>query len=132
MDWHPDGTKLTFDTESNLQGDIHVVNADGSGLQLPIEGGFGADWSPDGRRIAFARLEQKQVFVMNADESNEQQLTCRGNAENPTWSPDGDPIAFADLDEDGDLDAMFANPQKNSAQVWLNDGKEMFVDTGRH
>ncbi len=137
-DWHPDGTKLSFDTESNLQGDIYVVNADGSGLQLLIEDGFWADWSPDGtqivfcskrdgnvevfladadgsnqrrltknrsleyfptwspdgRRIAFARLEARQIFVMDADGTNEQQLTYQRNAENPSWSPDGDYIAY--------------------------------------
>ncbi|HBY08533.1 MAG TPA: hypothetical protein DEH22_12395, partial [Chloroflexi bacterium] len=32
-DWHPDGARISFDTESNLQGDIYVVNADGSGLE---------------------------------------------------------------------------------------------------
>jgi Tol biopolymer transport system component len=70
-DWHPDGSKLSFDTEINLHGDIYIVNADGSGLQLLIKDGFWADWSPDGSRIAFARLETKQIFVMDADVSNE-------------------------------------------------------------
>ncbi|PKO07474.1 MAG: hypothetical protein CVU41_01915 [Chloroflexi bacterium HGW-Chloroflexi-3] len=27
-----------------------------------------------------------------------------------------------DLDDDGDLDAVFANPMRNHAEVWFNDG----------
>jgi len=144
-DWHPDGTKLTFDTEFNLEGDIYVVNADGSGLQRLVQDGFWADWSPDGtqlvfaskrdgnveiyvadadgsnqrrltnnrqldyfpawspdgRRIAFARLEKKQIYVMDADGSNEQQLTHQSNAENPAWSPDGAQIAFQSSSQGG-------------------------------
>jgi TolB protein len=51
-------------------------------------------WSPDGRRIAFARLEEKQIYVMNADGSDERPLTHLSNAENPSWSPDGAQIVF--------------------------------------
>jgi putative intracellular protease/amidase len=36
---------------------------------------------------------------------------------------------LGDLDGDGDLDAVFANPMRNPAQVWLNDGRGAFVDT---
>lgn len=38
---------------------------------------------------------------------------------------------LGDLDGDGDLDAVFANPQKNASAVWLNDGDGVFVDTGQ-
>lgn len=40
-------------------------------------------------------------------------------------------IGLGDLDGDGDLDAVFANPQKNAAQAWLNDGRGHFTDTGQ-
>jgi Tol biopolymer transport system component len=142
-DWHPDGTKLSFDTEFNLEGDIYIVNTDGSGLQRLVQDGFWADWSPDGtqlvfaskrdgnveiyvadadgsnqrrltdnrqldyfpawspdgRRIAFTRLEKKQIYVMDANGSNERQLTHQSNAENPSWSPDGTQIAFQSSSE---------------------------------
>ena len=35
----------------------------------------------------------------------------------PTWQ-----ISLADLDDDGDLDAVFANSQQIASEVWLNDG----------
>ena len=38
---------------------------------------------------------------------------------------------LGDLDGDGDLDAVFANPQRNSSQVWLNDGSGTLIDTGQ-
>jgi hypothetical protein len=38
---------------------------------------------------------------------------------------------LGDLDGDGDLDAVLANPMKNNAQVWLNDGSATFIDTGQ-
>ncbi len=38
---------------------------------------------------------------------------------------------LGDLDGDGDLDAVFANPQKHSSEVWLNDGSGTLVDTGQ-
>jgi hypothetical protein len=44
----------------------------------------------------------------------------------PTWK-----IGLADLDNDGDLDAVFANGQSNDSQVWLNDGGGIFIDTGQ-
>ena len=39
--------------------------------------------------------------------------------------------ALGDLDNDGDLDAVFANPQKNASAVWLNNGSGGFADTGQ-
>ena len=38
---------------------------------------------------------------------------------------------LGDLDGDGDLDAVFANPQRHNSQVWLNDGSGTLVDTGQ-
>lgn len=38
---------------------------------------------------------------------------------------------LGDLDADGDLDAVFANPQRHNSEVWLNDGGGTFVDTGQ-
>jgi putative intracellular protease/amidase len=38
---------------------------------------------------------------------------------------------LGDLDGDGDLDAVFANPQRHNSEVWLNDGSGTLVDTGQ-
>jgi hypothetical protein len=55
------------------------------------------DWSPDGRRVAFASREEGgwDIFVAPADGSQRIKLT-RGNGTNvaPTWSPDGQWVAY--------------------------------------
>ncbi len=63
-------------------------------------------WSPDGRRIAFARggYPFEDIYVMNADGSGLTRLTSTSSREvDPAWSPDGARIAFAS-DREGDLD----------------------------
>ena len=40
-------------------------------------------------------------------------------------------IGLTDLDDDGDLDAVFANTQETPSRVWLNDGTGTFTDTGQ-
>lgn len=101
-DWHPDGTRISFDTESNLQGDIYVVNADGSNLQLLIEDGFWADWSPDGTQIVFAskRDGNVELYLADADGGNQRRLTQNRKLDYfPDWSPDGRRIAFAVMED---------------------------------
>jgi len=46
-------------------------------------------------------------------------------------SPETVQTGLGDLDGDGDLDMVLANPMRNNAQVWLNDGDGSFVDTGQ-
>lgn len=99
-DWSPDGTRISFDTEYNLQGDIYIVNSDGSNLQLLVEDGFWADWSPDGRQIVFAskRDGNVELYLADADGDNQRRLTQTERMEYfPDWSPDGQRIAFTVL-----------------------------------
>jgi Tol biopolymer transport system component len=101
-DWHPNGTSLSIDTETDLQGDIYIVNADGSDLQLLIEDGFWADWSPDGTQIVFAsrRDGNVELYLADTDGSNQRRLTQNGRLDYfPDWSPDGRRIAFAVLED---------------------------------
>jgi dipeptidyl aminopeptidase/acylaminoacyl peptidase len=112
--WLPDG-KIVFASRRPLhvftttKGDhyeLYVMNADGSekqALLVPGDGPF--SWSPDGRKIAFARRHNgsSQVYVMNADGSGVRRLTSRprpraGGSWNVFaggWSPDGRKLALA-------------------------------------
>jgi Tol biopolymer transport system component len=54
-------------------------------------------WSPNGRQLAFDRLDNgnKDVWIMNTDGSGQRQLTfSRKNDDFPQWSPNGRWLAF--------------------------------------
>ena len=123
--WSPDGRKLAFLFEGDCGQfcfHLYVLNADGSGLRdltrkLAGVRRFGAGpasdpvWSPDGRMIAFVRLNTRLgVYVVNADGSGVRNLTPKpaGAAyAAPAWSPDGQ-IAFAS-DRDGNSEIYLMN-----------------------
>ena len=52
-------------------------------------------WSPNGKKIVFSRGYKGQVYLMNADGTNETRL-INNSADNRwlSWSPDGSKIAF--------------------------------------
>ncbi len=61
-----------------------------------------ADWSPDGKKIAYVKLERdySDIWVMDSSGGNQTNLTKIGKAGadtwflNPHWSPDGSSIAY--------------------------------------
>jgi Tol biopolymer transport system component len=62
-----------------------------------LTSGFSSDWSPNGQKIAFDdnRTGREEVFTMNADGSDVQQVThLAGGASNPSYSPDGSLLVF--------------------------------------
>jgi TolB protein len=99
----PDGTKIVYRDSTrgvNENDEIYVMNVDGSGktnLTNDPANDWGPAWSPDGRQIAFSSMRASgflpQLFVMDADGGNVQQLTER-EGEYPSWSPDGSRIVF--------------------------------------
>lgn len=93
--WSPDGTKIAFmcgiGGAGNARFEICVMNADGTGLvRLTNNTVFdgGPHWSPDGDQIVFqspVAPQRNHVFVMNADGTEQTQLTTVGNNLFPTW-----------------------------------------------
>jgi dipeptidyl aminopeptidase/acylaminoacyl peptidase len=72
----PTITRIAFVSDSDGNGEINVMNADGSGLaNLTNSPAFDSRpaWSPDGSRIAF--VSGFDIYVMNADGSGLTRLT---------------------------------------------------------
>jgi Tol biopolymer transport system component len=101
-DFSPDGSKIVFCAGPSTFGrDIYVVNSDGSDLTR-LTSGVGNNvypaFSPDGSKIVFTsnRTGISQVWLMNADGSNQSQLTFDSQPKDqvPDWSPDGSKIAY--------------------------------------
>jgi len=94
-------------------------------------------FSPDGRRIAFSsnRNGNIDIYVMDADGSNVQQLTTdQGVNRAPAWSPDGKHIAFTtDRDDNSEIYLMdpdgshqvnlTKSPGFEGDPAWAPDGK---------
>ena len=154
--WSPDGEKIAFMAGSTTARQIFVINTDGSNeRQLTEEGRVNEDpaWSPDGQTIAFQsnRKGQYHIYIMAADGSGQTPLTTEGENYWAAWQPlsavssalqfekstqhftstQTYQVGVGDLDGDGDLDAVFANPMRNPAKVWLNDGSGALIDTGQ-
>lgn len=109
--WSPDGTRLACETwdetrEHRALGVFTVDANDGQDLQRLTKNPFGSpdltgDFSPDGSRYAFIRLNEERrhgiaaVYVGNADGAGAARLTpWRMDVFSVSWSPDGERLLF--------------------------------------
>jgi TolB protein len=85
-DFSPSGRRIAFTSNRDQQGEIYVMNADGSGQQR-LTRRAGDDWapafSPDGARIAFTQLPGT-IWTMNADGTGLRKLTAGTDGD---WRP---------------------------------------------
>lgn len=82
-------------------------------------------FSPDCKKIAFVsgRSGSPQIFVMNADGSDQRRLTFKGTYNtSPSWSPKGDKIVFQARDEKGNYDIFLVDLQGNMERLTQNQG----------
>jgi dipeptidyl aminopeptidase/acylaminoacyl peptidase len=104
------------------------------------------DYSPDGKKIAFAssRTGVNEIYVARVDGSEPRQVTFLGrpHTSNPRWSPDGRVIVFdsrrtasADLflisPEDGSLQQLTDHPADEVEPRWSRDGKWIYFGSNR-
>jgi TolB protein len=116
----PDGRRIVFTSLKDGDLDIYTMNVDGTGLRrLTTTPGYdgGPWWSPDGTQIVYrawhptdsalvtyrallaerlVRPNRMELWVMNADGSNQRQITHLGGANfGPSWTPDGKRLIFS-------------------------------------
>jgi Tol biopolymer transport system component len=144
----PDGRKIVFTSLKDGDLDIYVMNVDGTDVRrLTYTEGYdgGPWWSPDGKRIVyrahhprdsaelreyrellaqgFIRPSKVELFVMNADGSDQRQVTNLGGANfGPSWTPDGTRIIFS---------SNHKNPRSRNFDLFLVDASETMATSDR-
>lgn len=85
--------RIAFDHWNGSAIEIYTADPDGSHLGVLTEG-MDPSFSPDGRRIAFWRLDSGAgaIYVANADGSDVKKVTYEGYQ--PAWSPDGSRLVY--------------------------------------
>jgi dipeptidyl aminopeptidase/acylaminoacyl peptidase len=88
--WSPNGEKIAFTSNRSGTHNIHLMNADGTGLiQLTEESEYASMpvWSPDGTHIVFHAIRDGvfSLYLMESDGSN-LRLLASDDASHPSWS----------------------------------------------
>jgi tricorn protease len=102
-----------------------------------------AQWSPDGKRIAYVR-GNGDLRVMNADGGDDRSLSDFWNLESFSWAPDSRWLAFSRSDRNynsdiwivpaagGDAVNVTLHPEYDENPVWSPDGRMLAWSTTRH
>ena len=115
----PDGRTILYWTGSWTSMKLFASNLDGTDSRQLTDGSgvvWGARWSPDGKRIAFADKDaggRLQIFLVNADGSGRRQVSRPEppdlREQMPAWSPDGSKLAVQ------------AAIEKEPSHIWIVD-----------
>lgn len=156
--YSPDGNKILFDSFEQGEMNDHqlfVMNLDGSNRKrLTFSNAYDSDawWSSDGSKIVFHssrhspaddRFGIMEIYIMNADGSNQRRLTADGGKNQyPCWSPDGKRIAYVS-ERTGNRDIFIMNSDgsgtmqlthhkaDDSSPNWSPCGKKIAFDSTR-
>lgn len=126
-----DGKKIVFGSLHYGNGDICIVDADGSNLKrltnTPEYEGE-PKFSPDGSKIVFVSERDEngmgEIYLMNIDGSNQKRLTRNEYYDSsPSFSPDGKKIVFLRL-MGTHINNIFIMDIEGSNEMRLTDTKE--------
>lgn len=149
--FNPEGNLIAFDRNKATNGfyynstsEIWIKNMQ-SGENILLGKGMSPAFSPDGKKIVFAKYEQdkSQIWVMDVDGENAKRITDNNSlqwAYYPCFSPDGNYIVFAgkgkqsdnaDLYivpvEGGNLTRLTISQSTDSNPYWSTDGYIYFT-----
>ena len=161
----PDGKRVVFTSLKDGDLDIYTMDVDGSNVRrLTTTPGYdgGPWWSPDGTRIVYrawhpadsamladyrgllaerlVRPSRMELWIMNADGSDQRQITRLGGANfGPSWAPGGQRIVFSSNYKNprsGNFDLYLVNLDGTGLEQITTgdtfDGFPMFSPDGRH
>jgi TolB protein len=128
--WSPDGSEIAFTRAAPSAGSdnphaaLYLVAPDGSGLRKLVDDGVDADWSPDGRRIAYISYRDEhgrtcfhecstsgEIYLLDVESGELERLTeSKADDRSPAWSPDGRFIAFS---------SDRSNPEQHENEIYV-------------
>ncbi len=100
--YSPDGTHIAYRasparSDRNADGDLRIMNADGSASYSLGVRGRSPVWSPDGQSLAYMskRSGGWEVYIHSFQNNSSRRLThCSANCRWPAWSPDGQYVIY--------------------------------------
>ncbi len=153
-EWSPDGTAVLYsafelDRRSYFKSSIRIAPIDGGSTELFVGDAYGPAFSPDGSRIAFVSIADRngqncgsdecsyngELYVMDADGSNVQRLTRnKGDDIAPSWAPDGSRIAFNSNRNDPPYGGheIYSIEPDGDCLTWLTNGTANSVNPTWH
>ncbi|UCG39508.1 MAG: Tol-Pal system beta propeller repeat protein TolB [bacterium] len=144
--WWPDGEGLIYTSYKHGEPNLYSLGLKGG--EEKITGGMGVDvgaeFSPDGRKLAFMRDEEgnPDIYITDSRGKGLTRITWLRSVEaSPTWSPDGSRIAFVSdrygqpqifvMNADGsDTRRVTFDGAYNTSPSWSPDG-ELIAYTSR-
>lgn len=98
--WHPTGDRLVFLAQFGNHYGICIGDTSGNIIRLIQEatGQAYPEFSPDGSKIVYSRLEDTDIHVMDTLGNNDIVLA---EGFDPSWSPDGQKIVYVAADTTG-------------------------------
>lgn len=142
--WSHDGKRVVYISQQAKDvttAEVHIINADGTDDRTLTQNQaqeYGATWSPDDQQIAFGskRDGNWQIYLMNADGTNQHPLATSAPGSAPVWSADGKWLTLTSdrdgydniysLTPDGQEQRNLTNSTSvNSNSNWSPDGNKI-------